>query len=116
MRAPIIWVGILILPTLVMALSSLRISKRYPRGILSRFPIPSEVMNALMAAPAPVTAVSARGNRPVTTTAIIELDAPSRSLTTYRSPHGQGRNLLTPERRLARLPALTGRATDPKEA
>jgi hypothetical protein len=55
MRAPIIWVGILVLPMLVMALSSPRIAKRYPRGIPFRFPIPSEVMNALMAAPAPMS-------------------------------------------------------------
>jgi hypothetical protein len=115
MRAPIIWVGILVLPMLVMALSSLRIAKRHQRRILSRFPIPSEVMTALKAAPGAMKAVSARGNGPATTTAIIELGAPSRSLTSDQPPDGPERNRFTPVRRLARLPALTGTATDPKE-
>ena len=104
MRAPIIWVGILVLPMLVMALSSPRIAKRYPRGIPFQFPIPSEVMNALMAAPAPMKAVSARGNGPLTTTAIIELGAPSRSLTSDLPPNGPERNRFTLVRRSARLP------------
>ena len=118
MSAPIIWVGILVLPVLMVALSTIRIAKEHERGVVFRFPISIEVITPLLAAPVPIEAVSARGNGPVPATACRKLGASSRSLTIGQPPH-LVRNATDPLRRTGpgkTSLALTVRCTDPKEA